>query len=93
MELIEGSGQRLADFWEYLCKDSMIESNPFFKPWWDYWHAVNRETATGEAQDDFIRLRSLQRMEYRPSFILLFHHLTRGFFNRAIHGSSIVTNH
>ena len=49
----EGSGQRLADFWEYLCKDSMIESNPFFKPWWDYWHAVNRETATGEAARRF----------------------------------------
>jgi len=27
----EGSAQRLADFWEYLCADSMIESNPFFE--------------------------------------------------------------
>jgi NTE family protein len=45
----EGSAERLVDFWNYLSKDSMADANPFFKPWWDYWHAVNREIATGEA--------------------------------------------
>ena len=45
----EGSPERLVDFWNYLSKDSMVETNPFFKPWWDYWHAINREIATGEA--------------------------------------------
>jgi NTE family protein len=45
----EGSAERLVDFWNYLSKDSMVDTNPFFKPWWDYWHAINREIATGEA--------------------------------------------
>jgi predicted acylesterase/phospholipase RssA len=45
----EGSPERLVDFWNYLSKDSMVETNPFFKPWWDYWHAINRGIATGEA--------------------------------------------
>lgn len=37
----EGSAERLVDFWNYLSKDSMVDTNPFFKPWWDYWHAIN----------------------------------------------------
>ena len=41
----EGSAQRLADFWEYLCADSMIESNPFFRSWWDYWHLITKDSA------------------------------------------------
>ncbi|MGA7368092.1 MAG: patatin-like phospholipase family protein [Nitrososphaeraceae archaeon] len=45
----EGSAERLIDFWNYLSKESMVDTNPFFKPWWDYWHAINREIATGEA--------------------------------------------
>jgi NTE family protein len=45
----EGSAERLVDFWNYLSKDSVVETNPFFKPWWDYWHAINREIASGEA--------------------------------------------
>ncbi len=45
----DGSAERLIDFWKYLSKESMADTNPFFKPWWDYWHAINREIATGEA--------------------------------------------
>lgn len=45
----EGSAERLVDFWHYLSKDSAAETNPFFKPWWDYWHSINGETASGEA--------------------------------------------
>ena len=37
----EGSVERLVDFWKYLSKESMVESNPFFKQWWDYWHSIN----------------------------------------------------
>jgi len=44
----EGSSEWLINFWKYLSKESTIEMNPFFKPWWDYWHAVNRDTASGE---------------------------------------------
>jgi NTE family protein len=49
----EGSAQRLADFWEYLCADSMIESNPFFKSWWDYWRLITKDSATSEAARRF----------------------------------------
>ena len=45
----EGSAERLFDFWTYLSKESLVGSNPFFKPWWDYWHAINGEIASGEA--------------------------------------------
>jgi NTE family protein len=45
----DGSAERLEDFWNYLSKESTIETNPFFKSWWDYWHRVNRSVATGEA--------------------------------------------
>jgi NTE family protein len=49
----EGSAQRLADFWEYLCADSMIESNPFFGSWWDYWRLITKDSATSEAARRF----------------------------------------
>ena len=45
----EGSAEKLIDFWQYLSKESMVDTNPFFKPWWDYWHAINGELASGEA--------------------------------------------
>lgn len=45
----EGSSDRLVDFWNYLSKDSIAGTNPFFKPWWDYWHAMNGAIASGEA--------------------------------------------
>ena len=45
----EGSAERLVDFWKYLSKESIVESNPFFKQWWDYWHSINVEIASGES--------------------------------------------
>jgi NTE family protein len=45
----EGSADKLVDFWNYLSKESMVETIPFFRPWWDYWHAVNNDIASGEA--------------------------------------------
>jgi predicted acylesterase/phospholipase RssA len=45
----EGSSERLIEFWNYLSKESLADTNPFFKPWWDYWHAINRDVASGEA--------------------------------------------
>ena len=45
----EGSAERLVDFWNYLTNESISETNPFFKPWWDYWHTINGEVASGEA--------------------------------------------
>jgi NTE family protein len=48
-ETYEGSAERLVDFWNYLSKESIVEANSFFKPWWDYWHTINRDVASGEA--------------------------------------------
>ena len=45
----EGSVERLIDFWKYLSKEAIVESNPYFKQWWDYWHSINGEVASGEA--------------------------------------------
>lgn len=45
----EGSAERLIEFWEYLSKESMVETNPFFRKWWEYWHGVNKTIASGEA--------------------------------------------
>ena len=45
----EGSAERLVDFWDYISKESLVETNPFFRPWWDYWHAISGEVASGEA--------------------------------------------
>jgi NTE family protein len=45
----EGSVERLFDFWNYLSRESTVETNPFFIPWWNYWHAINNEIASGEA--------------------------------------------
>jgi NTE family protein len=45
----EGSAERLVEFWEYLSKESRVETNPFFSKWWEYWHGLSKTTATGEA--------------------------------------------
>ncbi len=45
----EGSAERLVDFWEYLSKESIADTNPWFKPWWDYLHSIEKAIATGEA--------------------------------------------
>ena len=88
----EGSAERLVEFWNYLSKESMVETNPFFKPWWDYWHAINREIATGEAAEGTFRLKSLQYLEYQMSFILIDLQVTVNFTIRTILGIVIVTN-
>jgi NTE family protein len=45
----EGSAERLIDFWKYLSKESIADTNPWFKPWWDYLHGLDKAVATGEA--------------------------------------------
>ena len=89
----EGSGERLVDFWNYLSKDSMVDTNPFFKPWWDYWHAMNKEIASGESARRTFQLKSLQYLEYQLSFIPMELHVTVNFMIRTIPGIAIVTNH
>ena len=45
----EGSAERLIDFWNYLSKESNADANPWFKPWWDHLHNIDKAVATGEA--------------------------------------------
>jgi NTE family protein len=45
----EGSVERLLDFWNYLSKESNADTNPFFKPWWDHLHNIDKAVASGEA--------------------------------------------
>ena len=45
----EGSAERLVEFWKYLSKQSMVDTNPWFKIWWDTLHSINNAFATGEA--------------------------------------------
>ena len=45
----EGSAERLLDFWKYLSKESISDTNPWFKPFWDYLHGVDKTIATGES--------------------------------------------
>jgi predicted acylesterase/phospholipase RssA len=45
----EGSAERLIDFWKYLSRESMADANPWFKPFWDYLHGIDKSIATGEA--------------------------------------------
>ena len=45
----EGSAERLIEFWRYLSKQSLADTNPWFKFWWDGLHSMNKALATGEA--------------------------------------------
>ena len=45
----EGSAERLIDFWNYLSKESIADTNPWFKSFWDYFHSIDKAIATGEA--------------------------------------------
>ena len=49
----EGSAERLIEFWEYLSKQSTVETSPFFEKWWDYWHSLRKTIASGEAARRF----------------------------------------
>lgn len=45
----EGSAERLIEFWEYLSKQSTVETSPFFEKWWEYWHRFSKTIASAEA--------------------------------------------
>ena len=45
----EGSGERLLEFWEYLSTKSFVDSIPYFKDYWDFWHRADRRNASGES--------------------------------------------
>jgi NTE family protein len=45
----QGSAERLFEFWEYLSKQSTIETSPFFYKWWECCHSLNKTIASGVA--------------------------------------------
>jgi NTE family protein len=45
----EGSAERLVEFWRYLSRQSLVDTNPWFKTWWDILHSINSGFATAEA--------------------------------------------
>jgi predicted acylesterase/phospholipase RssA len=45
----EGSAERLVEFWTYLSEQSLADTNPWFRFWWDSMHKMNKAFATGEA--------------------------------------------
>jgi NTE family protein len=45
----QGSADRLIEFWEYLSTEAFVDKLPHISHWWDYWHRVNNNVATGES--------------------------------------------
>jgi predicted acylesterase/phospholipase RssA len=50
----EGSDERLVEFWEYLSTQSSVEKIPYFKHYWDSWHRLNGQIASGESARRYI---------------------------------------
>ena len=60
----EGSAERLIDFWKYLSKESIADTNPWFKPWWDYLHSIDKAIATGEAARRYYSAKEFAMSRY-----------------------------
>ena len=45
----QGSAEWLEKFWHYISTDSMVDMTFGFKNWWNYYHSLNPDVATGEA--------------------------------------------
>ena len=45
----DGSGERLVEFWEYLATQSWVDNIPHFVDYWESWHKVGRQIASGES--------------------------------------------
>jgi NTE family protein len=45
----QGSAERLIEFWEYLSTEAFVDKLPLFSHWWDNWHRVSDNVATGES--------------------------------------------
>jgi len=53
----EGSAERLVEFWRYLSRQSLVDTNPWFKLWWDTLHSINNSFATSEAARRYYSVR------------------------------------
>jgi hypothetical protein len=53
----EGSDERLVGFWEYLSTQSSVEHLPYFTHYWDSWHRLDRQIASGESARRYISIK------------------------------------
>jgi predicted acylesterase/phospholipase RssA len=89
-----GSAERLIDFWNYLSKESIADTNPWFKPWWDYLHGIDNAVATGEAARRYYSAKEFAITGYQTYFLLPSLHRTRDFLIfSGTHGIALVMNH
>ena len=58
----EGSAEKLIEFWRYLSKQSLADTNPWFKFWWNGLHSMNKAFATGEAARRYYSAREFSLM-------------------------------
>ena len=77
----EGSAERLIEFWEYLSKQSTVETFPFFEKWWDYWHSLRKTIASGEAARRFYSVKEFELSGNPNVFSPLIPKLDNRFFN------------
>ena len=88
----EGSPERLVDFWNYLSKDSMVETNPFLNLGGIIGMQLIERLPQEKQQGGTFQLKSLQYLEYQMSFILIDLHETANFTISTIRGIVIATN-
>jgi predicted acylesterase/phospholipase RssA len=89
----EWSAERLVDFWNYLSKESNIETNPFLDLGGITGIRSIERLHREKLQGDTILLKSLQYLEHQVSFILVDLHMTANFLIQITYGIDIVTNH
>ena len=77
----EGSAERLIEFWEYLSKQSTVETFPLFEKWWDYWHSLRKTIASGEAARRFYSVKEFELSGNPNVFSPLIPKLDNRFFN------------
>jgi len=58
----EGSAERLIEFWRYLSKQSLADTNPWFNFWWNGLHSMNKAFATGESARRYYSAREFSLM-------------------------------
>jgi predicted acylesterase/phospholipase RssA len=87
------TAEKLVDFWKYLSKESIVETNPFFKPGGTIGIQSIERLHQERLQGDTFLLKSLQYMESQVSFILMDLHTTTSFLISITYGIDIVMNH
>jgi predicted acylesterase/phospholipase RssA len=89
----EGSAEKLVEFWNYLSKESIAETNPFLNLGGITGMKSTEQLRQGNLLEDTIQLMNLQYSEYQMCFILMDPHMITNFLIHITHGTDLVTNH